>query len=108
MLSRGTAGRPWSGSASSWRHAPQCTVTLPVLLVLVVVVLALLLGASWALQLRQVLERLRRAEERRRLDEERSAVCTDRRQRGKCRYCPLSERDCFFAPKIVEERPDDD
>lgn len=106
MLSRGTAGGPWSGSASSWRHAPQCTVTLPVLLV--VVVLALLLGASLALQLRQVVERLRRAEERRRLDEERSAVCADRRQRGKCRYCSLSERDCFFAPKIVEERPDDD
>lgn len=77
---------------------------------LVVVVLALLLGASWALQLRQVMERLRQAEERRRLDEERRAVCTARRQRGKCPYCtsPLSERDCFFAPKIVEERPDDD
>ncbi|MGH3886555.1 MAG: hypothetical protein ACRDSZ_08275 [Pseudonocardiaceae bacterium] len=79
------------------------------------VVLALLLGASWALQLRQLLvrqvvERLRQTEDPRRLDEERSAVCPARRQRGECPYCasPLSQRDCFLAPKIVEEQPDDD
>ena len=56
--------------------------------------LGLLLGGSWTTQALQF--RLRQqAEERRRLNEEWSAVRTARRQRGECRRCgsPLSERD---------------
>ena len=70
--------------------------------------LGLLLGATWTTQALQPTLR-RRAEERRRLNEEWSAVRTARRQRGTCPRCanPLSERDWFFAPNLVEDPPDD-
>jgi hypothetical protein len=73
--------------------------------------LGMLLGCSWTIQALQPKLR-RQAEERRRLNEEWSAVRTARRQWSRCPRCasPLSEqRWCFyFAPTLVEERPDDD
>ncbi|HEX4099179.1 MAG: hypothetical protein WA731_21195 [Pseudonocardiaceae bacterium] len=71
--------------------------------------LGLLLGATWTTQaLRPNLRR--QAEERRRLNEEWSAVRTARRQRGQCPRCasPLSERDWYFMPTLVEDPPDED
>lgn len=82
-------------------------MTLQVWGAVLLVCLALLLGASWS----QVLQfKLRQGEERRRLDEEWLAVRTARLQRGECPRCrsPRSERDWYFPPKIGEEQPDDD
>ncbi len=95
-----------------WRDAPQSAVTLQAsawLGAVLMVCFGLMLGATWTTQALQ--PRLRRqAEERRRLNEEWSAVRTARRQRGECPRCasPLSERDWYFAPTPVEDPPDDD
>ncbi|HZA15644.1 MAG TPA: hypothetical protein VE645_01895 [Pseudonocardiaceae bacterium] len=73
------------------------------------VCLGLLLGTSWTTQALQ--PKLRhQAEERRRLNEEWSAVRTARRQRGKCPRCDsaLSEQDWYIAPTLIEDLPDDD
>ena len=73
------------------------------------VCLGLLLGTAWTIQ--AVQPKLRRqAEERRRLNEEWSAVRTAHQQRTECPRCasPLSERDWYFAPTIVADPPADD
>jgi uncharacterized paraquat-inducible protein A len=68
-------------------------VTLQVLSGLLLVFLGLLLGSSWTIQASQPKLR-QQAEERRKLNEEWSAVRIARRQRGECPQCgsPLSER----------------
>ncbi|MGH3918250.1 MAG: hypothetical protein ACRDRY_06790 [Pseudonocardiaceae bacterium] len=83
-------------------------MTIQVLGGIVLVCLGLLLGASWTVQALQPKLR-RQAEERRRLNEEWSAVRTARRQRSECPRCarPLSEQDWYYASTIVLERPDD-
>jgi uncharacterized paraquat-inducible protein A len=88
-------------------------VTLPlfwvVLGAILLVLLGLLLGATWTTQ--AVQPKLRRqAEERRRLNEEWLAVRSARRQQSACPRCgsPLSERDWYFTPTLVEEPADDD
>jgi len=73
------------------------------------VCLGLLLGGAWTIQ--AVQPKLRQqAEERRRLNEEWSAVRTAARQRGTCPRCAtlLPEGDWYFAPTRVEDPPDDD
>lgn len=75
---------------------------------MLLVCLGLLLGASWTIQ--AVQPKLRRqAEERRRLNEEWSAVRTARRQRAECPHCAtqLSERDWYYAPTILEDPPEE-
>jgi hypothetical protein len=66
-------------------------------------------GSTWTIQALQP-KLHQQAEERRRLNEEWLAVRTARRQRGECPRCgsPLSERDWFIAPAVVEDRSDDD
>ncbi len=108
-FTRGTAGGPRAGNATSRRNAPQSTVTIQVLGAVLLVCLGLLLGSSWTIQALQ--PRIhQQAEERRRLNEEWAAVRTARRQRGRCPHCgsPLSERDWYLAPTPVTGRPDDD
>jgi uncharacterized paraquat-inducible protein A len=103
------AGGPWARRNTSWRNAPQRTVTIQVLGAVLLVCLGLLLGSSWTIQ--AVQPKLRRqAEERRRLNEEWLAVRTARQQRGKCPRCasPLSEQDWYFTPTLAEEDPSDD
>ena len=82
---------------------------LQVLSGVLLVCLGLLLGTAWTAHALQSNLR-RQAEERRRLDEEWSAVRAIRRQRGECPWCasPLSEWGWYFAPTLVEYRPDDD
>jgi hypothetical protein len=106
---QGTAEGPRPGSGTSWRDAPQSAVTLQVLSGALLVCLGLLLGWVWPIKILQPKFR-RHAEERRKLNEEWSAVRTARRQRGQCPRCasPLSERDWYFAPTVVEDRSDDD
>jgi len=72
------------------------------------VCLGLLLGTTWTIQALQPKLR-RQAMERRRLDEEWSAVRTTRLQWEKCPRCgsPLSDQDWCSASTIVEDRPDD-
>ena len=109
MLPRSTAGEPWAGSGTSWWNTPPSTVTIQVLGAVLLVCFGLLLGWSWTIQ--AVQRKLRQqAEERRRLNEEWSAVRAARRQRGTCPRCasPLSERDWYFAPTLVERPGDDD
>ncbi|MGH3899422.1 MAG: hypothetical protein ACRDTA_14515 [Pseudonocardiaceae bacterium] len=79
------------GNETSWRNAPQRTV-IEALVAVLLLCLGLLLGWSWTLQAVQPTLR-RQAEERRRLNEEWSAVRAARRQRGECPRCgsPLSE-----------------
>ena len=93
-LPRNPAAGPWSGSETSWRSTPQCTVDLMVLGAILLVCLGLLLGAAWTVEALQYKLR-RQAEERHRLNEEWSAIRTARRRRGVCPRCasPLSERD---------------
>ena len=70
------------------------------------VCLGILLGTTWTMETLQ--PRLRRqAEERRRLNEEWSAVRTARWRRGTCPRCasPLTERNWYIAPTIVETPP---
>ncbi len=83
-------------------------MTIQVLGAVLLTCLGLLLGSSWTIQALQPKVH-HRAEERRRLNEEWSAIHTARRQRGECPRCgsPLSERDWYHAPTLVEERPDD-
>jgi hypothetical protein len=84
-------------------------MTIEVLVGVLLVCLGLLLGASWTVQALQPKLR-RQAKERRRLNEEWSAVRTARRQREKCPRCgsPLSDQDWCYGSTIVEDRPDDD
>ncbi|MGB9279451.1 MAG: hypothetical protein WCB57_05065 [Pseudonocardiaceae bacterium] len=105
---------PLPGSDSSRRGPPQSTVThqelVQVLLgAALLFLLGMLLGATWATQALQ--PRLRRkAEERRRLNAEWSAVRAAQRQRGQCPRCasPLSEEDWYFVPALVQDPPDDE
>ncbi|MGH3884963.1 MAG: hypothetical protein ACRDSZ_00065 [Pseudonocardiaceae bacterium] len=86
----------------------QVTATLQVVVAVLLVCFGLLLGASWTTQALQ--PRLRQqAEERRRLNTEWSALRTARRQRGVCPRCgsPLSQRDWYDPPTVVDDRPDD-
>lgn len=111
---RGSVRGPWPGSDTSWRDPPRSAVTHDLLGwgvpgALLLICLGLLLGATWTTQaLRPKLHR--QAEERRRLNEEWSAVRTARRQRGQCPRCasPLSERDWYFVPTLVEDPLDED
>ena len=108
-LPRSGADRPRPGSGVSWRNAPQRTVTIEVLVAILLVCLGMLLGTTWTTEALQ--PKLRwQAEERRRLNEEWSAVRTARRQRGICPRCAslLTERDWYVAPTIVEDPSDDD
>jgi hypothetical protein len=91
------------------RNAPQSAVILQMVSGVLLVCLGLLLGSTWTIQALQP-KLHRQAEERRRLNEERSAVRTARRQRGECPRCgnPLSEDHRYIAPTVVEERPDND
>lgn len=84
-------------------------MTLHVLGAVLLICLGLLLGTTWTTQALEPKLR-QQAEERRRLNEEWVAVRTARRQRGKCPRCasPLSERDWYFAPTLIEYPPDDD
>jgi hypothetical protein len=68
-----------------------------------------LLGATWTIQALQPKLR-RQAEERRRLNEQWSAVRIARRQRRECPRCgsPLTARDWYWAPAIVDDPLDDD
>ncbi|MGH3870605.1 MAG: hypothetical protein ACRDSR_03655 [Pseudonocardiaceae bacterium] len=91
---RSPAVAPWPGSETSWRSPPQCTVDLMVLGAILLVCLGLLLGSTWTVEALQPKLR-RQAEERRRLNEEWSAIRMARQRRGVCPRCrsPLSERD---------------
>ncbi|MGH3888159.1 MAG: hypothetical protein ACRDSZ_16615 [Pseudonocardiaceae bacterium] len=84
-------------------------MTEMVLGAVVLVCFGLLLGATWTVQALQPKLR-RQAEERRRLNEEWSAVRAARQRRGKCPHCasPLSERDWSIEPRAAEDQPDDD
>jgi hypothetical protein len=73
------------------------------------VCVGLLLGTTWTLQIMQ--SRLRRqAEERRKLDEEWTAVRTARQRPGRCPYCtmPLPEYESYPEEAAGEDPPDDD
>jgi hypothetical protein len=108
-LPRNTAVGPPSGSETSWRNAPQSTVTIQVLSAILLLCLGLLLGSTWTIQALQPKLR-RQAEERHRLNEEWLAVRTARRQRGECPRCGrlLTERDWYSAPTVAEDMTDDD
>jgi hypothetical protein len=71
------------------------------------VCIGLLLGATWTTQALQFKFR-QLAEERRRLNDEWSAVRMARR--SQCPRCarPLSEQDWYVAQIMVQEPPDDD
>ena len=75
-----TAGGSWASSDTSWRNAPRNTVITQLLLLCAILLfcLGLLLGSSWTLQAVQLKLR-RQAEERRKLDEEWSALRKVRR-----------------------------
>ena len=107
-LPRSPAGRPRSGSETSWRNAPQSTVTIEVLGAILLICLGMLLGTTWTTQALQPQLR-RQAEERRQLNEEWSAVRTARQQRGTCPRCAsvLTDRDWYIAPMIVDDPSDD-
>ncbi|MGH3786262.1 MAG: hypothetical protein ACRDRG_06835 [Pseudonocardiaceae bacterium] len=84
-------------------------MTLHVLSGVLLICGGILLGTTWTAQ--ALHPKLRRqAEERRRLNEEWTAVRTARRQRGECPRCgsPLTELDWYLAPAIVEDLSDDD
>ncbi len=85
---RGPGRRPWTGSAPSWRNAPQSGVSLLVLGGILLACLGLLLGAVWTIRALQ-LKRRRQAEERRRLNEEWLAIRTAQQQRAKCPRCAM-------------------
>ena len=105
----GTAGGLRPGSTTSWRNAPQSAMTVEVMVGALLVCLGLLLGASWTVQALQ--PKLRgQARERRRLNEEWSAVRTARLQRGKCPRCgsPMFDQDWCVASTIVDPPEDSD
>jgi len=79
-------------------------MTIEVLVGVLLVCLGLLLGASWTVQALQPKLR-RQAKERRRLNEEWSAVRTARRQWEECPRCgsPLSDQDWCYGSTIVED-----
>lgn len=79
-------------------------MTLQVLIWVLSVCLGLLLGTTWTIQALQTKFR-RQAEERRRLDDEWLMLRAVRRQRSECPRCasPLSERDCYYLPTIMED-----
>lgn len=85
------------------------SLTLLVLGAVLLLCLGLLLGSMWTTQALQPKLR-RQAEERRRLNEEWSALRTARRQHGESSQggIPLAERDWYISPSVVEDRPDDD
>lgn len=110
---QGSARGPGSGSETSWRGPPQSPLTDQLfswspLSAVLLVCFGLLLGASWTTQALRPKFR-RQAEERRRLNDEWSAVRTARR-RGQCPRCAsrLSEQDWYFASTLVEDPPDED
>ncbi|PZS20819.1 MAG: hypothetical protein DLM60_08210 [Pseudonocardiales bacterium] len=82
---------------------------------MLLVCFGLLLGATWTTRALQPTLR-RQAEQRRRLNDEWSAVRTTRRQSVKCPRCasPLSERDLYESsvdyapPEDLDENPLDD
>lgn len=84
-------------------------MTVQVLSAILLVCLGVLLGATWTIEALQPKLR-RRAQERRRLNEEWFAVRTARRQRRECPRCGalLTERNWYLAPTIVEDLQDDD
>ncbi|MDQ4092431.1 MAG: hypothetical protein M3143_03135 [Actinomycetota bacterium] len=84
-------------------------MTIEVLVAILLVCLGILLGTTWTTEALQPKLR-RQAQERRRLNEEWSAVRTARWQRGTCPRCAslLAERDWYIAPTIVDDPPDDD
>jgi hypothetical protein len=84
-------------------------VTVQVLSAILLVCLGVLLGATWTIQVLQPKLR-RQAEQRRRLNEEWSAVRAARRQRQECPRCGalLTKRDWYLAPTVVEDHLDDD
>jgi hypothetical protein len=84
-------------------------VTVQVLSAVLLVCLGVLFGATWTIQVLQPKLR-RQAEQRRRLNEEWSAVRAARRQRRECPRCGrlLTELDWYLAPTVVEDRLDDD
>jgi hypothetical protein len=113
MPPQGSARGPGSGSETSWRGPPQSPLTDQLfswspLSAVLLVCFGLLLGASWTTQALRPKFR-RQAEERRRLNDEWSAVRTARR-RGQCPRCAsrLSEQDWYFASTLVEDPPDED
>jgi hypothetical protein len=83
-------------------------VTVQVLGAILLVCLGVLFGATWTIQMLQ--PRLRRqAGQRRRLNEEWSAVRAARRQQRECPRCGtlLTQRYWYLAPTIAEDRLDD-
>ncbi|HET9117636.1 MAG TPA: hypothetical protein VFN75_06110 [Pseudonocardiaceae bacterium] len=73
------------------------------------VCLGLLLGSTWTVQALQA--RFRRlAQERRRLNDEWSAMRRGRRQQGQCARCarPLCEQDWYLTQTMIQEPSDDD
>jgi len=93
----------------SWRNIPRSAVTVHVLSAILLACLGVLLGATWTIQASQS-QLWRQAEERRRLNEQWFAVRAARRQRHECPRCggPLTERDWYRAPAIVDDPLDDD
>jgi hypothetical protein len=73
------------------------------------VCLGLLLGTTWTTQALQPKLR-QQAEERRRLDEEWSALHAARQQLSTCPRCgyALNKRDWYYAPTVAEDLSDDD
>lgn len=88
-----------------WSALP---IPVQALSAVLLVCLGLLLGATWTIQAMQPNLR-RRAEERRRLNEEWATVRTIRLRQTVCPRCgnPLSTRDRYTAPTLVQD-PDED
>jgi hypothetical protein len=98
----------------SWRNSPQAIVTRQMLAwvllgAVLLVCVALLLGASWTTQALQPKLR-QQAHERRRLNEEWVAVRAARHRLERCPRCgcPLADEDWFFAPTLADGPTDDD
>jgi hypothetical protein len=90
-------------------YTPPSMVIIEVLGGVLLICLGLLLGTSWTVQALQPTLR-RQAEERRRLNEEWSAVRIARRQWTECPRCgsPLSEEDGCSTSTVRKDRPDDE
>ena len=84
-------------------------MTVHVLTAILLASLGVLPGPTWTIQALQPKLR-RQAEERRRLNEQWAAVRIARRQRRECPRCgsPLTARDWYWAPAIVDDPLDDD